>query len=422
MINRFVIPLLCIATLAAAAENSGTRLRLEPLLAEAVQTHPDILAARMRYQAARQRPSQESSLPDPMLSVGYTSSGSPRPFAGIGMEPTSNAGFMVSQEFPFPGKRKLMGEMASKEAAAEFEQYQQTQLKVISQIKQAYHRLHDTYARIAVMEKSRDLLRKFLLISEVQYTVGRAAQQDLFKAQTQLSILETRILRMEQEKRSFAAEINSLLSRPPDAPVAQPVDIGLRGFSLNLDALLASARDHAPMLLKDERMIQRSELAVNLARKEFYPDYTVSAGYFNMGNMPDMYEVRVDFKLPAYFWRKQRPGVAEKVSLLNEARRNYQSSAQSLMFRIKDDYLIAETSHRLARLYSTTVVPQASLTLESSIPAYEAGTVDFLTLLMNFMTMVEFEENYYQEMLSYHLALIRLEEMIGMHLIDEEAR
>jgi hypothetical protein len=42
--------------------------------------------------------------------------------------------------------------------------------------------------------------------------------------------------------------------------------------------------------------------------------------------------------------------------------------------------------------------------------------VDFLTLLMNFMALVEYEVNYHEEMLNFHLALARLEEMTGAKL------
>ncbi len=401
------------------AEQSGPeRLRFDDLAAEALRSNPEILAAQKRYEAARQRPSQASSLPEPMVSLGYTSNGRPWPGAGLGVEPTSNAGFMLTQEFPFPGKRKLRGEIAAKEADAEFEQYQAVQLSVLSRVKRAYHRLHHTYASIDVMRRSQDLLRKFLRIAEARYSVGRAAQQDIFKAQTQLSILEARILKMEQEKRAAEAEINALLARPDGSPLARPVDLEPGVMTASLEDLFERARQNSPMLRREEKMIQRTELALNLARKEYYPDYALSGGYFNMGRMPDMYQFRVDFKLPGYFWRKQRAGVAEQAHTLGAARRSLEAAGRALQFRIKDDYLMAQTSERLMRMYADTVIPQASLALESSLASYETGAVDFLSVLMNFTTMVEYEENYHEEMLSFHLAMIRLEEMTGSRLLE----
>lgn len=348
-----------------------------------------------------------------MLSLGYNSVGSPRPLAGIGREPVANAGLMVSQEIPFPGKLKLRGGMATKESEAEFQQYQAVQLGVVSRLKQAYYRLRYTYAASDVLTRSRELLNKLLKVTEARYSVGRAAQQDVFKAQTQLSILETRLVKLEQERRSREAELNSLLNRAPGMPLGRPEDLKPKELVATLEELFATARQNSPMLRRDQKMIERTELAVNMARKEYYPDFTLNAGYYNMGSMPPMYEVRADFKLPLYFWRKQRAGVNEQVDNLAQARRTYEATDQTLHFRIKDDYLMAQASAKLMKLYSQTVVPQASMALESSLSTYETGSVDFLSVLSNFAMVLDYEMNYYDEALNYELALSRLEEMIG---------
>src|ERR1019366_8723290 len=131
---------------------------------------------------------------------------------------------MVSQEIPAPGKLKLKGDMASKEAQAEFQQYQAVQLAVVSRLKQAYYRLQNAYTATDLLVRNRDLLEKLLKVTEDRYSVGRAIQQDVFKAQTQLSILETRLVKLEQERRSRAAEMNSILNRAAGTPVGRTED------------------------------------------------------------------------------------------------------------------------------------------------------------------------------------------------------
>lgn len=400
---------------AALAQEPGP-LRLEELRREALRANPEILAAQKKVEAARQRPSQESALPDPMLSLGYNSVGSPRPFAGLGTEPVANAGVMVSQEFPWPGKRKLRGEVAAREADAEFEQYRMTERSVVSRAEQAYYRLHYNYAIRGLVERNRDLLRKILRVTEGRYAVGKAAQQDVFKAQTQLSVLETRLEKLSQERRSLEAAVDALLNRPLDAPVGRPEDVEPQPMKVTLAEVMKAVREDAPILRRERKMVERTELALSLARKDYRPDYTISAGYYYMGAMPDMYMARVDFKLPAWFSRKQRAAVAEQSSLLGQARQNYQAADQALSFRVKDDYLLAETSYRLMEMYSTTVIPQSSLALESSLASYQTGAADFAAALMNFTTTLEYEMNYHEERLSYFLALARLKEMTGVEL------
>ena len=410
--------LITFALATSAVAQTEARVSLRDLTGEAMKNNPEIVAAQKSYEAARQRPTQESSLPDPMVSLGYTSVGYPYPGAGLGSAVLSNIAIMYSQEIPFPGKLKLRGEMASKEAEASFQQYQAVQLAVISRLKQAYYRLQYTYAASDLLKRNRDLLNKLVSVTEYRYSVGKAAQQDVFKAQTQVSILETRLVKLEQERESTEAEIDSILNRRPGSHVSRPEDAKPRELTVTLEELYASASQNSPMLRRDQKMIERSQLAVNSARKEYYPDMTLTGGYFNQGGMPPMYQFQASFKVPIYFWRKQRAGVNEQVSLLSQAKRTYEATDQSLYGRLHVDFTMAQASLKLMKLYTQTVVPQGNMALESSLSTYETGSVDFLSVLTNFTTVLDYELSYYDEALNYALALSRLEEMTGRPLTD----
>lgn len=389
---------------------------LPALVREALQNNREILAAQKRYEAARQRPGVATSLPDPTVSLGYTSNGNPLPGAGLGNNPTSNAGITISQEVPFPGKRKLRGEIAEKEADAEFQQYLSVRLSVVARLKMAYHELHHAYVSIASIKRSQELLRTFMRVTEARYSVGRAAQQDVLRADTQYAILETQAVRMEEEKAAKQAEILSLLNRPPGGAIEVPQEEHAPPLLAALEDLNAHARNDAPMLRREQKMVERGELSTNLARKEYDPDYTISGGYFNQGAMPPMFQARVDFKVPAYFWRKQRAGVTEQVFALSEARHNYEASAQLLNARIKEAYVTSQSALKLMDLYTKSVVPEARLALESSMASYETGSLDALSVLTNLMTVVDYELNYHEELMRYVVALDQLEEMTGMQL------
>jgi len=394
-------------------------LRGQPLPAlvdEALRRNREILAAQKKYEAARQIPAQASALADPTLSVGYTANGAPYPGAGIGRDVTSNAGVMVSQELPFPGKRQLRGDIAAKEASAEFEQYLAVRLNVTARLKQAYHELHHANVSITFVKRYQDLLQKILRISEARYTVARAAQQDIFKAQTQFAIFETQILRYEQESTAKQIEINALLNRPQGGAIDVPDDMAPGELTIPLDELLAGARTHAPALAREQKMVERNDLASALARKSLYPDYTVSGGYFNQGSLPPMWQFRVDFKVPAWYRSKQHAEITEKATSAVEARRNYEAADVALQAQIRAQYNAAATARKLIDLYRKSVVPGSQLALESSIASYETGTLDFLSLFSNFMNVVEYELMVHEEIMQFHVALARLEELTGMAL------
>jgi cobalt-zinc-cadmium efflux system outer membrane protein len=391
-------------------------VRLRDLIASALANNPELQAAQRRYEAARQRPAQARGLPDPMLSVGYASNGSPLPGGQLGSNPTSNIGFMVSQEIPFPGKRKLRGEIAGKDADAEFQQYQTLALNVRSRVIQAFHRLHHTYAALEILERGKDLLTQAIRVSEARYSAGKTTQPEIFKAQMQLSMLETRVIRMRQDRQTVEAELNSLLARQPGSVVTEPVEEEWNRLALSLDELLERAAGATPELIRDRKMIERGELSVNLARKEFHPDYTVSAGYFNQGAMSPMYQVKVDIPIRLHTEQKQRPALNEQVDRLAEARRNYEAGGQNLQFRVREAYAAADTAWRLRQLYVDTILPQSQLTVDSSLTAYQTGRGDLLAVLGNLSTKIDVEEQLHDQQLNYALAVARLEELTGIEL------
>jgi outer membrane protein TolC len=402
--------------LPAAIAQTPARIPLAEIVAEALTKNPEIAVAQRRYEAARQRPVQERSLSDPMLSAGYSANGKPWPGAGLGTEPTANIGFMVSQELPYPGKRDLRASIASREADAELQQIEAARLSVAARVRQSYYRLAYTYAADEVLTRNRELLDTLLKVSEKRYSVGKAAQQDVIKAQTQISILDLQLERVRQERATRQGELNALLARPAGSPIGHPDDLRLTSFDVSLDSLIAAANERAPMLRRDRIMIDRSQLAVDAARRDYKPDFAVTGGYYNMGAMPPMYEFRVDMKIPLQRARRDA-AVAGQLSAVQEARHTFDSTRLALQGRIQEDYQMASTSVRLARLYQGTVIPQARLALESSMASYQTGGVDFLSVIMNFGTVLEYEMSYFEELAAYHTAVSRLEEMTGTAIV-----
>jgi len=386
-------------------------LLLDDAVAEAMMRNPDVAAASLTYTASQWRPVQARSLPDPMVSVGYSDPGRQRPVDGVGGQPAT-LGVMVRQELPYPGKRQLDASIALREADAQARGVNIVTLDVISRVKQAYFRLAYTYAVEDVINRNRDLLATLLAVSESRYSVGSAAQQDVIKAQTQLSILELQRERMLQERRTREADLRALLGRSPGAVIGRPVDLAATSFALSLDAILADAEQHSPTLQRDQVMVTRNELTLEAAKKAYKPDFGISGGFDYQRAMPAMYELRVDVVVPLQRVRRAA-AVAEQQALLSAAQRAVDASRSELQARLTEDYQMTATSARLALLYRDTVLPQARLALESSMASYQTGGVDFLSVLSNFGTVLEYEMTYYDELASYHVAISRLESLAG---------
>jgi len=398
-----VVPLLALTAAVARCED------LETLVQQVLERNPAILAARRAVDARKSLIAAARTLPDP--SVSFETMGNLVTLQRG--DPSSARVLRFSQEIPFPGKLGLQGQIASAEADAESWKYEQVRREVVSELKMSYYDLLLARQLTDVVEKSRTLLQQFSEISEARYRVGQGAQQDILKAQVEVSRLLDRLATLRRERDTALARINTLLYRPPDTPVGPMPEVSKPRFDWTLDQLYQKAVTSNPDVRINRRVIDRGELAVSLAKKSFYPDFEVEFSYFNRRDLPEMYGLMFKAKVPLYFWRKQRPELESATASLLGQRRQYDNTLSTLYFRLKDLFLKISADANLLELYGGAIVPQATLALESSISSYRVGAVDFLSLLSNQGTVLEYEMKHYEVLTDYCKTLVTLESLTG---------
>jgi outer membrane protein, heavy metal efflux system len=125
---------------AFAQEMNGTPTPLGPLIAEAEANNTQISAADHSWKAATHVAQQVTILPDPQFTVQSFSVGSPKPFAGFSNSDFAYIGFGASQELPYPGKLRLKGEVADRDADTQHAQADVLRATVAEQVKLVYLR------------------------------------------------------------------------------------------------------------------------------------------------------------------------------------------------------------------------------------------------------------------------------------------
>lgn len=389
---------------------------LPDLLAEARQRNPDIRVARTRTDAARYRIPQAGALPNPTVmyelnNIGLTS-------FSIGRMDMSMTGLSFVQGIPFPGKRGLRTQIAATDVQVNEETATATELDVLSQLKVAYYDLYLIHQSLTVVDKNRELLMTFARTAEAKYAVGTGIQQDVLKAQVEMSRLIERRKRLEQRQQAVEAVINSLLARPSTTPIGQPAEVTRTPLRYMLDDLTAMVERQAPRLRARDLVIERQQTNVALAKRDYYPDFDVSVSWLTRGGLADMYQLRIGVELPLYYRRKQRNMVQESQAMVAEAQAERDAAKQMLLADIRDQYTMVQTANDQADLYEQAIIPQATLSLESAIAGYEVGKVDFLTLLDNLMSLLEDKLSYYEKVVEHQQALARLEPLVGVTLVE----
>ena len=387
------------------------------LAAEALKNNPEIRAALNEWEAAQRRIQPAGAIDDPMLEAGVINA--PLASQTFRREDMTMKMLGLSQRFPFPGKRGLRQDVATKDAESVGYAYQETVNRVVRDVKVAYFDLALVIESTRLTEKNEQVLEQFLKIAESRYAVGQGNQADVFKAQTQLSEVVGELIRLGRERPAMEAELSRVLGRRSDVGAPLPETPRLQEMTLQLEALRDTALKERPQLLALQSLIDRGTKTLDLARKEYYPDFDVTFSYgqrdktLDGNRRDDMVSLTAAINLPV--WRKSKlaPRVAEAIAMRDQAIDMYQAQQNEMSSKLRRQVASAEQSLKSARLYETGILPQARLTVEASLAAYQVNRVDFLTLLDSQMTVFNYEIGYATALASYNKALAEVDLLTG---------
>jgi outer membrane protein TolC len=393
---------------------------LSSLLREAEGHNPDIAAALRGWQAAAQVPSQLTVLPDPQVSVQHFSVGSPRPFAGYSNSNFGYLGFGVSQDIPYPGKRRLRAESAQRDAAMSRASYETTRRSIFLQVKECYFQIAYLQKTLGVIQRNQTVLAQIVQITEARYRLGQGTQQDVLKAQLQATKLLSDLAHHHELLNRQQALMDKLLNRPGDGERIEADDLTETPLTVPADDLLAQARTQNPDISGAQEAINKQSLQVELARKDRYPDFNVQYAWQHTASpFRDYYMLTFSARLPIYRRKKLDPEIAQATEGLNQSRRQYESSVQQAYFDVRDQYIAATTSSELLKIYREGTIPQALATFRAGLTAYQAGTQDFASVLASFLDSLHFDEEYWKTLADHETAVARLEQITGATLRQE---
>src|SRR5712664_2255496 len=293
-----------------------TMTPLAELLREAEKHNPQIEAARQGWEAAKQVPSQVSTLPDPQFNLQHVSVGSPRPFAGYTNSDFAYIGLGVSQDIPYPGKLRLKGEIAKREAEVSQQQIESVRRGVLAELKAAYFQLAYLSKTLAILEQDGELLKQVQQAADARYRSGMGTQQDVLQAQLQKTKLLREIAMHHLQVGKLEAQLKQLLNRSQESPDIEPADLLETPLVQSYAELLAAAQVQNPEIASAQKMIEKQSLQVDLARKDFYPDFNVQYMWqrTDPAQFRAYYMLSVGIKVPIYRRSKQRAELAQAES------------------------------------------------------------------------------------------------------------
>jgi outer membrane protein TolC len=387
---------------------------LADLLNEAREHSPSVLAANAAVKTTTFGPAQARAFPDTEFMVQQFSVGSPRPFAGFSNSDFAYIGFGGSQELPYPGKRKLRGQVAESEIMVSRAEAGMTLADVLERVKTAYFVVARSQAVLALLERNRQAIDGIEQAVQIRYRVGTGTQQDVLRAQLERTRLLNDIAMQQRGVRQGQALLHAVLNRPPDSPdiIAEPLTPRL--FP-DLDSQVSAIIEQNPELQIRHAEIAKASADVELANREKKPDFGVQYMWQHTSdNFRDYYMATFSLRLP----NRGRANAALSQAEAKKQQLELQQQAQlkQLQGEIAEQLATIHTTEEQLKIYHEGLIPQSESAFSAGMAGYRAGRQEYQSLLASYSDTLRLGIEYQQLLAEHEIAMARVERLIGGEL------
>jgi outer membrane protein, heavy metal efflux system len=408
-----------IALCATGAMAADPATGLEALVQEGLANNPELHATQSRWEMMREKAAQAGNFDDPMLMFRIQNALVRDPLA-FNRDPMTGKVIGISQQIPFAGKRALAREAADQEAEAERWRVEERRIELTQMIKESYYRIFYVDQALPIVARNIQVLDDLIRFTETMYGVGKALQQDVLKAQVERSKMEDMQIALQQQRRSQAAVLNSLLYRPAENSLPVVRDVTIVPLAASTEELAALAQEKRPLIKSLRAKVEKGKASQALAQKEYYPDFNVAFEYMQRDPVmeepgDDMYSLGVTINLPVNRQRRHAM-VAEAMAETRMAAEELNMLRNTIRQNIVDGLARLERSRRMAQLYQTAIIPQATGALDAAMAAYRVGKTDFMSVLDSQMALFNYERQYFEAVAEHQMQLSQLEGAVGATL------
>jgi cobalt-zinc-cadmium efflux system outer membrane protein len=342
-----------------------------------------------------------------MFMFGYQNEGFDR--YTYGEEQGAQWMFGASQQFLFPGKRALKGEMAQRDVESQEAMYELLKLKTVARVKELYLELFLAYKNIDLLKGRQDLFARIEDLALVRYSSGKAMQQEVLMAQTEKYMLLEKEAMFKQKIESLEAMLRATIGREGGATLGRPGDPSYRPFLYNTEEAVQMALSHSPEIKSRNKMIEAADAKVAMARKEYFPDFNVNGGYYKRsGPFMDMWSLTSTINIPLYFKSKQEPALLEAKAGLAQAKQELEAAKLMIQAAIMDNVSMIKSADKLMDLYKSGLIPKNTQDVELALSGYATGRTEAIVVLSRLKTLLDYETQYWTQFTEREKAVARI--------------
>ena len=375
---------------ALAQAGESTPLSLAEAGAQALRDEPGRVVLLERAAAHDELAVAAAQLPDPQVRFGAANL--PLESGGFRTEGMSQAQLGVRQVFPPAAGRAANRSLQQAQGSELRAQAEVRQRVVLRAAREAWLDVHrETCSRLLVAD-SQPLFANLVAVARSLYEVGTRSQQDLLRAELELSHLRARLIALEERERVARASLRRWIGTHALRPLAP-----LREWPAPppLAALEDALAEH-PALTAAAAALAASDAGIAVARSRFRPNWTLDAAYgYRDGALPsgvprsDFFSLSATLSVPLFTANRQSPGLRAAQARRRGAAANWEELRRQLgaeLVREHDRWLALGSR---IRLYEDVVLAQAAANAEASLAAYRSEAGQFADVMRSHINQLE---------------------------------
>jgi outer membrane protein TolC len=268
-----------------------------------------------------------------------------------------------------------------------------------------------------IAQQTLSLLDNLEQIAQTRYANGLGQQQDVIRVQLDKTMLRSDLIALQNDLHHTHARMNTLLSRPVNAELAEPAQLRTMPTPAKLDesTLLERLRAQNPQLQIAEATVRSSEKSRDLAYNNRYPGFTLGVAPNQFGSAVRSWDLMVELNIPLQ-QSSRRSQERETEALLSASNARKEALINQTESELSESLSALESARRTESLIATRLLPQADLTYQSALAGYETGKVDFAMLIEAQKQILKARQQQLQIQTDMQLRLADIEKLLGEEL------
>jgi outer membrane protein TolC len=400
---------------------AAVRLSVDEAVAAALESNPEIRAAVRRLSLAQMKSITARSLDDPMLMVRDWGTPLKQPWDLN----QAQLMFGLQQSFQNRQKRNQRARLAEDNAGIAAIDLETLRQEVSAEVRKLCSDLMRNADEMRLLERQRSLLKEALAVAMAQYSIGKAPQSDVLRAQMALTRLGEQLIELEEERDETRAQLNALMGRPPDEAIEIADSYALPSGLPVIEELERTAIEHRPELAALRAQINKSRDEGKLTRLGMKPDFTVGLGYMLMPagtSSRNAYMAEVAMNLP-WLNRERHEGEAKQAdAAMDVSQAELDARASTVFLEIRQAQIEVLAAEKRVKLYRDTLLPEAEASFKASTAAYQNNRAEFMSLIDAQNLLLDVQTAYYKASAATDAGMAKLERAIGAPIANTTNR